>query len=187
MRKLLVIPLILLAVPATAEIYRYVDENGSMVYTDQKPSEDATPVDLPGLTVMDAPKPATSPTRTSASDGSEVPEVYPDLTVLSPRREETFQGTGNTLPLRLASRQALRGSDQVVVFLDGSQQGSFTSLAVDLQDVPRGAHDVRVEIRDAQDRVVGTAGPVTFHMKQHSRLHQNQPMVNPPPAPGGGS
>lgn len=185
MRTLLAIPLILLVAPATAEVYKCVDENGTVVFTDQKCSDDAQPMELPGLTIMDAPKPKPATTGSGGTEEGRAGEVFRDLTLLSPRPEQTFQGTGNTLPVRAASREPLREGDQVVVFLDGQQQGPFGSLSVDLTDVPRGTHDVRLEVRDAQGRVIGDAGPVTFYMKQHSRLHQNQPLVNPPP--GGGS
>lgn len=181
MTKLLAIPLMLLALPATAEVYRYVDENGTVVFTDQRPSQDAQPMNLPELTVMESPKPApASPGDGSSDEGEQQGPVYPSLTMISPKREETFQGSGNTLPVRLVAREALRPDDQVVVFLDGQEQGRFESLSVDLQQVPRGTHEVRVKVHDAADRVVGDTGPVTFHMKQHSQQHRNQPMVTPP-------
>lgn len=182
MRKLLVIALVFLAAPVAAEeVYRYVDEDGTVVFTDQRPSDDAQPMDLPGLSIMESPKPAPAPADDEASEEEDEAEpVYPDLTMISPKREETFQGTGNTLPVRVVTRQELRPGDQVVVYLDGQEQGRFQSFSVDLEQVPRGAHEVRVKVHDAEDRMVGDTGPVTFHMKQHSRLHQNQPMVNPP-------
>ena len=57
MRTLLAIPFLLVAVPATAQVYKCVQEDGTVVYTDQRCSDDAQPMDLPELTVMDAPKP----------------------------------------------------------------------------------------------------------------------------------
>lgn len=181
MRKLLVFPLLLLAVPATAEVYRYVDENGTVVFTDQRPSEEARPMNLPELTVMDSPEPARAESGGESSDAESEPEpVYPDLIILSPERDETFQGTGNSLTVRLGSRQALRSGDELTVFLNGQEQTRVQSLSVNLEQVPRGTHELRAEIRDQQNRVVGETGTVTFHMKQHSQLHNNQPMINPP-------
>jgi hypothetical protein len=181
MRILLVISLILLAAPASGEVYRYVDENGTVVFTDQRPSDDARPMDLPEPSVMESRKLARKASQEEESEEETEPElVYPSLTMLSPKRGETFQGTGNTLPVRLVTREALRTGDQVVVYLDGQEQGRFQSLSVDLQQVPRGTHEVRTKILDENDNVVGDSGPVTIHMKQHSRLHQNQPMVNQP-------
>lgn len=182
MRKLLVILLGLLAAPVAAEeVYRYVDEDGTVVFTDQRPSDDAKPMDLPGLSIMESHKPARAGADDEESEEEDGAEpVYPDLTMISPKREETFQGSGNTLPVRLVTRQELRPGDEVVVYLDDQEQGRFQSFSVDLQQVPRGTHEVRAEVHDDEDRVVGESGPVTFHMKQHSRLHQNQPMVNPP-------
>lgn len=182
MKKLLAIPLLLLALPATAEVYRYVDENGTVVFTDQRPSQNAQPMILPELTIMESQKPAAAKPEDGASDEGEQQEVvYPSLTLISPQREETFQGTGNRVPVRLVSRQGLRPGDQVVIFLNGQEQARTQALSVDLDQVPRGTHEVRAEIRDPDDRVVGETHAVTFHLKQHSRLHQSQPLVNPPP------
>lgn len=181
MRFLLVISLLLLAAPASGEVYRYVDEDGTVVFTDQRPSDDAQPMDLPEISVMESREPARDALEDQESgEESESEVVYPSLTMLSPKRDETFQGTGNTLPVRLVTRDELRTGDQVVVYLDGQEQGRFESLSVDLQQVPRGTHEVRAKILDQNDSVVGDSGPVTFHMKQNSRLHNNQPMINQP-------
>lgn len=186
MRMTLFIAALLVVPPASAEVYKYVAEDGSMVYTNEKPHPDARPLDLPGLTVMDAPAP---PRRTATGTGDssegEAGDVYPDLRIVSPQPDETIQGTGNALPVRLAVDEPLRPGDQVMVYLDGEPHGPYFGLAFEFQQVPRGTHSMRVEVVDRERRVVADAGPVTFHMRQHSQLHQNQPLVQPQVNPGG--
>ena len=44
----------------SSEIYRVVDKDGNVVYTDQPPGDGSEPVDLPPLSVVETVKPATA-------------------------------------------------------------------------------------------------------------------------------
>lgn len=182
---------LLAASPAAAQIYKYVADDGSVVYTNQKPHPDAEPIDLPGLSVVDSPSPAAAGTTRRQETDRSPANPYRNFAFASPRPGETFQGTGNVLPVRLILSRPLRTSDRIVVYMDDVEQAETTNPAVDLQEIPRGTHEVRAEIVNNNGAVLTSAGPVTFHMKQHSRLHSNQPLVQPQvqpqTRPGGGS
>ena len=49
--------------------------------------------------------------------------------------------------------------------------GLNTTLTLD--DMNRGEHSARVEIQNASGRTIASAGPVTFYIKQNSRLFNN--------------
>lgn len=175
-----------LAGAARAEIYKYVDEDGSIVFTDQPPSSDARPADLPGLSVIEPSKPLPPPTSQGNNGNKGSGQAYADLAITSPQPEENVRGTGNTLALRLSSRTPLNQGDKLMVYLDGKEQGSFSGYAVDLKDVPRGAHKVSARIVGPDGSERASVGPVTFYMRQHSQLFQNQPMRAPTPLTNNG-
>lgn len=166
--------LALLALPAAAQnIYKSVDEDGNVIYTDEPPSPDAKPMDLPPITVAD---PYEVPPVIELPEGERegVPDVlYPDLGFISPVSEEHFWGTGGTFTAQLGSAQSLAGDHQVKFFLDGQEAGTSSSYFMQFADVDRGEHSVRAEIIDAKGQVLARAGPVTFYMRQHSALHPN--------------
>ena len=53
---------------AAQDIYKYVDENGQLVFTDRPPTPDSEPITLRELSVVEAPTYASTATTTGAQD-----------------------------------------------------------------------------------------------------------------------
>lgn len=181
------VPLLMLILPMTlmaeGEIYKVVDENGNVTFTDQRPSEDAKPVDLPPLSVVstdiqvepaasvqdasgEAPKPPTT---------RDLRRQFSDFRIIQPQHEETFWGTENTVVVSWGSTQTVPPDMNVMLYVDGegrqvAGEGSVT-LTLD-----RGEHQVYAELRDARNRRIVTTQTVTFFVKQHS-VGFNRPSV----------
>jgi len=156
---------------ASGEVYKYVDEDGNTVYTDEPPSEDAEPMDLPELTVTDIVQPAPQDPDPPAAQ-PEQPEV--DLSFTSPAPEQNLWGTGNDLAVELSAQPGgVIAGGQVVLYIDDEEVTRSRSLSAIIKQIDRGTHDVRAEMVDSNGEVVAEAGPVTFHMHQHSRRFNN--------------
>lgn len=169
MRILLFFCLLLAWLPlAATEIYKTYDEDGNVVYTDQKPSDDAQPIDLPGLTIMDpvTPPPVRPEQRPGARDAEEL-----TFRIASPQNEEHIWGTGNTLSVQLDSSISLPPGALVVLYLDGQAQTAITGLSTTLDEIDRGEHRLRAELQSASGRVLASTDEVTFYMRQASALH----------------
>lgn len=181
------IALVLLSVtPLTcaAEVYRFISEDGVVTYTDQAPSPGAVPINVAPISVIETRVPEFAPPDLAIREADEG-EAYADLSLLSPKPQETIQGTGNALLIRLQSLTPLRADDRVLVYLDETSQGAFESLILNLDGIPRGEHTVRVEIAGADGQIIASAGPVTFYMKQHSIQHNQGPFAFPNSVPPG--
>jgi len=165
-----------LAVSAGAQVYKVVDEDGNVTYTDQAPPGGAEPMELPDLSVVDtdyvAP-PATSDSQ-PAQDAApaeptprELRKMYSDFKITRPMPEETFWGTANQVVVSWGSSKPLEDGMTVKVYVDGTlqsgDQGGMLALTLD-----RGEHTVYAELFDARGRRVVTSGSVTFFVKQHS-------------------
>ncbi|MDJ0655250.1 MAG: DUF4124 domain-containing protein [Xanthomonadales bacterium] len=173
MRALALILMLMMAIPGLAQkIYKTVDEDGNVVYTDEPPTPDAEPMDLPPITVAD---PFTAqPTTAAPGDADEaVVAPYPNLAMVSPASEEHFWGTGGTFRAQLAADSGLRPGDSVRFYLDGELAGIVQDLWMEFTSVDRGEHKVRAEIVDGSGQVVATTPEVTFFMRQHSIQHRN--------------
>ncbi len=174
MRAVALILMLMMAFPGMAQkIYKTVDEDGNVVYTDEPPTPDAEPMDLPPITVAD---PFTSQPGTASSDGEgeavEAPP-YPNLAMVSPASEEHFWGTGGTFRAQLAADGGLRPGDSVRFFLDGELAGIVQDLWMEFAGIDRGEHKIRAEIVDGSGKVVAATGDVTFFMRKHSVQHRN--------------
>jgi len=173
--RLALLLLVLAAAPLAAqEIYKTVDENGNVVYTDRKPSEDAEPVTLPELTVVD-PVELGDPSAagTDAGNAAEGPPSDFGLDIVAPQPEATIRNTAYVLSVQVATDRQLPSGTELVYLVDGEERARTRALQVELEEVWRGEHQLTVELRSDGGQVLSSAGPVTFYMHQHSRLHPN--------------
>lgn len=174
MKHLLTLLCCALPLVAAAEIYRYVDEDGSVHYTDEPPPEHkdaAETVDLEPLRTVESRAPASPPTITRSTQQSAKAggDLYSAVKIARPLNEQTIRDASNTLTVVVQSEPALRTTlgHRVRFFLDGAAVNSepIASNTITMREVYRGTHTVGAEIVDGQGRVIGSAEPATVYMK----------------------
>lgn len=159
---------------AQQEIYKVVNPDGSVTYTDEKPSPDAKPVELKPLSVIETEKPPaiTQPGDTAAEPAAEptageLKRMFSDFGITQPSQEETFWGTGNQVTIGWgASTPPLEGMS-TLLFVDGEPQEQPAAGSVTLT-FDRGEHSARAVLRDTRNRRVVESDTVVFFVKQHS-------------------
>jgi len=175
------VALVFLFIPFSAcaegEIYKVVDKDGNVTFTDQRPSADAQPMDLPPLSVIstdtpDSPTPAPSEgaledEQPAAPTLSDLRKMYRDFRITRPMPEETFWGTGNTVVITWQSSQPISPQLRVMVMVDGAAQQATGSGSLSLT-LDRGEHQVSAELRDERNRRIASTDTVTFYVQQHS-------------------
>ena len=144
---------------ASANIYKVVDEDGNVTYTDQKPSPGAQPVDLPPLSVVETTKPdvpaVTSPgAEEKAVTPRDLRKQFSDFRIIQPQNEETFWGTANTVVVSWGSSQPVPEDMKVVWYVDGRcDVGQFSRNSAgnerDAVRKRRGAKSPGFRFRDA--------------------------------------
>lgn len=163
------------AVLAEGEIYKVVDADGNVTFTDQRPSAGAEPLNLPPLSVIqtDTPDPAESGApvdATASSDAEPTPQdlrrQFQDFRISRPLPDETFWGTENSVVVTWETAQPIPANLHVMLYVDGQAQqaaGGSVSLTLD-----RGEHQVYAELRDQRNRRIAATETVTFFIQQHS-------------------
>jgi hypothetical protein len=175
---------VLLATAAAAEqIYRWVDEQGLVHYSDV-PQDGAETVVVQPPATYSAPRPAatTSGSRQPVTDDE--PDGYEGFTIVSPGAEETIWNTAGVIKVAVSPIPALLEGHSVNIYLNGQLIAgkSPTSLSAELTEVPRGEHTVTAEILDATGRVMMSAQPVTFFYRQTLIPNTTTPRIRPSPA-----
>ncbi len=119
---LLLTPLVALA---EGEIYKIVNPDGTVTFTDQRPAPDAEPLELRPLSVVE-----TEPVQSSdtAADSEEKPDeptardlqrMYRDFRITQPQNEETFWGTENRVTVSWGASQPMPEGMSAVLFVNG--------------------------------------------------------------------
>ncbi|HET9680217.1 MAG TPA: DUF4124 domain-containing protein [Gammaproteobacteria bacterium] len=175
MNKTIVLSLLalaLLATPLAAQVYRWVDENGKVHYTDSPPpSEDAKEAKLPDLPVVQSP-PAPTIIRPDKPEPEPAGPVYPVLKIVSPAPEETVWADDGLLEITVIADPTLRKNHAFVYRLDGNIRfGPTHQYSVTLNEVYRGAHTVSVDVVNSLGEVIQASEPVTVYVKHHTILN----------------
>jgi hypothetical protein len=164
-----------LAALAEGEIYKVVDENGNVTYTDQRPSSGAQPMDLPELSIIKTDPPQSVTAQAAENDPNrplttrELRRQLSDFRILQPQPEETFWGTGNQVTVSWGSDRDVPPGLSARLYVDGQAQAAPATGSVTLT-LDRGEHNVYVELLDSRNRRVLTTSTVTFFVKQGSTL-----------------
>ena len=188
-RALTVTGVFLMAINAAwaADVWKVVDEDGNVSYTDQPPEDGSAPMKLPELSVIGTDYQAPAPPGAAGEGESKEPttrelrKLYRDFQITRPLQEETFWGTANTVMIAWGSKTALTPGMSVRLVVDGKAQTAPASGSVALT-LDRGEHRVSAELRDSSNRRIVAADPVTFFVKQNS-ANFNRPR----PVPRGGN
>ncbi|MAF82560.1 MAG: DUF4124 domain-containing protein [Gammaproteobacteria bacterium] len=185
MRIIILIILVVCAVPAVAEVYRWVDENGETHYSDH-PHENAETVTLPKAQTFSTPAPTLQPeqrgeeaAQDAQADKADI-TIYESVDITSPMQNEVLWSTGGVLKVSVSVKPRLRREHILMIYLDDLMVESMTGNKRDteLTQVFRGEHTLHAIVQDDVGKVVGRGNSVTFTVKQTSIQNPNSPNVS---------
>lgn len=173
MRNIIFILLFLAAGVASAQTYRWVDENGVVHYSD-RPVEGAEEVAIdyirPGTTPASPPAYQRRDRRPpGAAAAEEDRPLYQSLDIASPAEEQTIWNNEGLLTVNLALQPGLQTGHRVRIYLDGTPTDA-SSTAVQLENVYRGAHVLQAEVLDNDGNMLMRSQPRRFFVQQTSVL-----------------
>lgn len=161
--------LLLLALPAGAEIYKYLDANGNPVFSSQPPEGvTAEKVELPAPSIVTPP-----PSPPEAAKPKEQPAElrYSRLELTGIADGESLRANNGSFSVDVAIEPKLRPGHSLRLLLDGQpygQPGRTTRL--ELVNVDRGEHSLEVEVL-AGERSLQKSAPILFTVQ---RVHRRQ-------------
>lgn len=184
MRLILACLLFALALPASAEIYKYTDANGNTVFTNQPPQgTKAQEVNLPPVNTVQAPPPKTMPGNdgqgTQGGAGANGP-VYSVLEFANLPDEEALRANNGDFTLTVRTEPALRIGDSLQLLVDGAPYGGLvSSTQFPVTNLDRGDHSLAVQAFSG-DRLIQQSPTVTVTIQ---RTSVNNPTRVTPPKP----
>lgn len=162
----------LTGVVSAGEIYRYVDEQGRVHYTDEPPAQyerKAEALDLDGVQTYRGARVQTEP-RAPRREADQV-LGYERVQLLRPSSEQTIRDASHTLTVSVQLVPPLRTKlgHRLQFFLDGQPAGRPTSsTSQTLTEVYRGTHTVQAVVVDASGRQIAQTESRTVYMKPPS-------------------
>ncbi|EJM48555.1 hypothetical protein PMI26_00634 [Pseudomonas sp. GM33] len=163
--------LLLIALPATAQIYKYTDAQGNTAYSNQPPDGvTAEPVELPPLNrAQPQPQPTQAPpTPTPAQDQPRIAYNVLELTGLP--TTEALRANNGTFTVKVLIEPRLQGPHLMRLLLDGQPYGQPGNVpTLQLVNIDRGEHRLAVQVIDGEN-VVQQSPTTTFTLQRaHTR------------------
>lgn len=165
-----------LPLSGTAAIYKSIDKNGNLRFSDQ-PSADATILNLPDAHTYQS---LVSPTAKEKSNHKisekiTLPLDYTQLILTEPANNSTAWLNGSAVLVQAELKPVLQTGDTAQLLLDDkvvqSLHGPQTSLKFVLKDYTPGKHTLAVRILRAE-KVLNTSNTISFFVLPH-RNDQN--------------
>jgi hypothetical protein len=165
----------------SAAVYKTVDAEGNVVYTDE-PVGNGKPVDLPPLSTIPPPKYTSSQPSSETMDSN---SGYTNISIVSPEPDGTLRDNTGAVPVSAGLEPELNAAagHRFQYYLDGQAQGEPTaSNQIVITNVDRGTHNVAVAVIDAEDQELIRSNPVPFHLHRQSTNFPRGPGA-PTPTP----
>jgi hypothetical protein len=161
---------------ASTTVYKWVDENGVVHYSDQ-PHPNAQKLQVEGVQTY-------KPTQLPFSEGippAEAPPAdtgtYKGCTIQQPTPDETLEDT-DKVSVSVQTDPTTRPGDQIFATLDGApvNNGAATGHSFSLSSVDRGEHTLAAQVRDSTGQVLCQTPSVTFYVHQPSIANPANPI-----------
>ena len=175
MRLILAVLALSVTASAAAAVYKWVQPDGSVIYSDRAPVENAAPTDLPALQEIKMPPPPPPSTDTTTNNNQPQQtqnEEYTKLTIAEPADNSTFRNNAGKVNVKLELEPALQEGDMVAIILDGKDIGQGKSTTVALNNVNRGSHTLQAVVKNAQGSTMISTTPITFTLLRTSLLQR---------------
>ena len=163
-RSLLLLCLLLIALPAVADVYTYVDAQGNRVFTDQAHPGNARRVEIPPSNMSSQPRKHVVQTTHAPAKPAPIFR-YQLLRILVPEPDATVRSMTGELIVSVSNDPTLQNGHTYRLLVDGQPYGQAgRSPVFPLINIDRGTHQLAVEILDETDRIVERTPNQPFHM-----------------------
>jgi hypothetical protein len=153
-----------------AGIYKSMDEEGNVVYTDQPPPDGAEEVHVPPPTTYSPPTSHKAPPAASSRPKPKGFQGYDSVSITSPEDESTVRDAAGKLVLSVATVPNLQSGHKVRILMDSEQVAEEANNTFHFDNLDRGAHTFQAFVIDAQGRAVNLSDPITVYIHRPSAL-----------------
>ena len=170
-----------------ADVYKSVDEDGNVIFTDQ-PSENAERIQVKEVQTVESQKPGPEETALVEEGLEEESEEeagpgYTRVAITSPENEAAIRANDGNITVSAVVEPALKADtgDHLALYMDSKLVSAGPGTQFNLSNVDRGTHTFSVAVIDKEGKELLRSAAISFTVLRHS---VNQPKPGgPPPRP----
>lgn len=163
------------AATAAAGIFKWVDDQGQVHYSDRPDSTNAQEMNLGPLTTYRAQRVTTAPTGNVDTEAAG--PAYTRFVITAPPHDAAIRDNAGNIGVEIDIEPELRQASghTIVVLVDGQARGRMTSTSATLTNVDRGTHTIEARVVDSNDTQIAQTAPVTVHLQRVSQRPSPRP------------
>jgi hypothetical protein len=175
MRQSLALVLLMLALPAVAQIYKYTDANGNTAFSSQPPDgTKAETIELPPLNNVTPASPPPAPVA-APQEQNQAPQstaAYQVLELTDLPQEEALRANNGSFTVGVAIQPRLQSGHTLQLLVDGAPYGQPTNVPrMQVLELDRGEHSLAVQVLQGQ-QLIQQSQTVTLTVQ---RVHVRRP------------
>ena len=173
MKTFIVISSLLFASTASAELFKWIDQDGVIHYSDKRPGETASQQQLSGyLSRLENKKPASEEDKNNN---------YSTFTIMQPKNDSTIRKADANMDIMVQIDPPLTEKHYLQIYLDGLEVGEKTkSTELTLQKMKKGLHRLQARIVDMDGQTISTTEEISFQFRKPVDLSRIAPNLTPP-------
>ena len=160
MRQCLALLLLVLALPAAAQIYKYTDASGNTAYSNQPPNgTKVETVELPPLNSVEtvvpaAPPPLPATQNQNQTQNQQSAAAYQVLALKDLPQDEALRANNGSFTVGVAIEPRLQPGHLLQLIVDGAPYGQPTNIPrLQVMELERGEHSFSVQVLENQRSV----------------------------------
>jgi len=159
-----------------AEMYKWVDKDGNISYSDQPPYKGAEKLEAPALTSVpatDIPEKKPEPTSESDKEDKNKTTKYTYLRITSPENDATVRNNSGNFSISFNIQPSLntKQGHYFSVHMDGkTMHDKLSSLSANMTNIDRGSHSLSVSVKDKKGKTIRKSKPITVYVHRQTVL-----------------
>ena len=179
-KTIVLIAMLLIAGFVSAGVYKWVDKDGNIHYSDTAPPHgQAQELELPETSRY---KPRVLPSKTPQagsvqaqpdSGEAEKPTSYPTVEIVQPENAGTVRSNQGDVTVEVQLDPALAEGHVLAFVLDGEAiPDKVASTSFQIKSVDRGTHSLVATVQDEQGKELGRSSTISFTLRKTSLLER---------------
>jgi len=158
-----------------SEMYKWVDQEGNISYSDTPPYKGAESLDAPAITTMPATAVAKKKPAKANQPEEEKTTKYSYLRITSPENDATIQNNEGNFSISITVKPSLdtKNGHYFSLSMDGKVvQDKLSGNSANMSNIDRGSHKISVSIKDKNGKTLRKSKAVTVHLHRRSILNR---------------
>ncbi len=179
MHRLLLLISVLFIFPwlGYAQVYQWLDAQGSVHFSDAPPPEgskarDVKEIRVPPISTV----PAVKSAPVKMKDGQKTQASrYRRFAIVEPENDSAIRQNDGNVTIATSLEPALRPGDTITLFVDGKATVSGQETRFLLPNMDRGTHTLRAVVSDSAGKTLIASETVSFHLLRVSIINNPNP------------